>query len=156
MDAPNMTQQVPERQRKRKLPQVSLQDNFNPIDLIKSQETLALFTKSLAENISDLVEAIKYAADNCKSMLTDFFFVDLDLLIMCICFFFFFPIKLGIYKRISFPLSLKEKYIWALFTIMVCEVINSTIFFFIYVRIRPRNSKMLTDVATVNDFGCLM
>jgi hypothetical protein len=44
MDAPNMTQQVPERQRKRKLPQVSLQDNFNPIDLIKSQETLALFT----------------------------------------------------------------------------------------------------------------
>jgi hypothetical protein len=63
MDAPNMTQQVPERQRKRKLPQVSLQDNFNPIDLIKSQETLALFTKSLAENSSDLVEAIKYAAD---------------------------------------------------------------------------------------------
>jgi hypothetical protein len=59
---PNMTQQVPERQRKRKLPQVSLQDNFNPTDLIKSQETLALFTKSLAENI-DLVEAIKYAAD---------------------------------------------------------------------------------------------
>jgi hypothetical protein len=42
---------------------VSLQDNFNPIDFIKSQETLALFTKSLAENISDLVEAIKYAAD---------------------------------------------------------------------------------------------
>jgi hypothetical protein len=63
MDAPNMTQQVPERQRKRKLPQVSLQDNFNPIDLIKSQETLALFTKSLAENINNLVEAIKYAAD---------------------------------------------------------------------------------------------
>jgi hypothetical protein len=63
MDAPNMTQQVPERQRKRKLPQVSLQDNFNPIDVIKSQETLALFTKSLAENISNLVEAIKYAAD---------------------------------------------------------------------------------------------
>jgi hypothetical protein len=63
MDAPNMTQQVPERQRKRKLPQVSLQDNFNPIDFIKSQETLALFTKSLTENISNLVEAIKYAAD---------------------------------------------------------------------------------------------
>jgi hypothetical protein len=63
MDAPNMTQQVPERQRKRKLPQVSLQDNFNPVDVIKSQETLASFTKSLAENISDLVEAIEYAAD---------------------------------------------------------------------------------------------
>jgi hypothetical protein len=63
MDAPKMTQQVPERQRKRKLPQVSLQDNFNPVDLIKSQETLASSTKSLAEDISDLVEAIKYAAD---------------------------------------------------------------------------------------------
>jgi hypothetical protein len=54
-----MTQQVPERQRKRKLPQVSLQDNFNPVDLIKSQETLASSTKSLPEDISDLVEAIK-------------------------------------------------------------------------------------------------
>jgi hypothetical protein len=42
---------------------VSLQDNFNPVDLIKSQETLASSTKSLAEAISDLVEAIKYAAD---------------------------------------------------------------------------------------------
>jgi hypothetical protein len=63
MDAPKMTQQVPERQRKRKLPRVSLQDNFNPVDLIKSQETLASSTKSLAEDISDLVEAIKYAAD---------------------------------------------------------------------------------------------
>jgi hypothetical protein len=63
MDAPNMTQQVPERQRKRKLPQVSLQDNFNPVGLIKSQKTLASSTKSLAEAISDLVEAIKYAAD---------------------------------------------------------------------------------------------
>jgi hypothetical protein len=72
MDAPNMTQQVPERQRKRKLPQVSLQDNFNPVGLIKSQETLASSTKSLAEAISDLVEAIKYAATNCKSMLTHF------------------------------------------------------------------------------------
>jgi hypothetical protein len=44
MDAPNMTQQVPERQRKRKLPQVSLQDNFNPVGLIKSQETLTIVT----------------------------------------------------------------------------------------------------------------
>jgi hypothetical protein len=42
---------------------VSLQDNFNPVDLIKSQETLASSMKSLAEAISDLVEAIKYAAD---------------------------------------------------------------------------------------------
>jgi hypothetical protein len=58
-----MTQQVPERQRKRKLPQVSLQDNFNPVGRIKSQETLVSSTKSLAEAISDLVEAIKYAAD---------------------------------------------------------------------------------------------
>jgi hypothetical protein len=49
MDAPNMTQQIPEKQRKRKLPQVSLQDNFNPVGLIKSQETLASSTKSLAE-----------------------------------------------------------------------------------------------------------
>jgi hypothetical protein len=72
MDAPNMTQQVPERQRKWELPQVSLQDNFNPVGLIKSQETLASSTKSLAEAISDLVEAIKYAATNCKSMLTHF------------------------------------------------------------------------------------
>jgi hypothetical protein len=71
MDAPNMTQQV-QRQRIRKLPQVSLQDNFNPVGLIKSQETLASSTKSLAEAISDLVEAIKYAATNCKSMLTHF------------------------------------------------------------------------------------
>jgi hypothetical protein len=69
MDAPNMTQQV-QRQRIRKLPQVSLQDNFNPVGLVKSQETLASSTKSLAEAISDLVEAIKYAATNCKSMLT--------------------------------------------------------------------------------------
>jgi U3 small nucleolar RNA-associated protein 14 len=53
MDAPNMTQQVPERQRKRKLPQVLLQDNLNPVDLIKSQETLASSTKSLAEDISE-------------------------------------------------------------------------------------------------------
>jgi hypothetical protein len=52
MDAPTGTQEVPERQRKRKLPQVSLQDNFNPVDLIKSQETLASSTKSLAEDIS--------------------------------------------------------------------------------------------------------
>jgi hypothetical protein len=38
MDARNMTQQLSERQRKRKLPQVSLQDNFNPVGLIKNQE----------------------------------------------------------------------------------------------------------------------
>jgi hypothetical protein len=42
---------------------MSLQDNFNPVDLIKRQKTLASSTKSLAEDISDLVEAIKYAAD---------------------------------------------------------------------------------------------
>jgi hypothetical protein len=63
MDARNMTQQLSERQRKRKLPQVSLQDNFNPVGLIKNQETLASSTKSLAKAISDLVEAIKYAVD---------------------------------------------------------------------------------------------
>jgi hypothetical protein len=63
MDARNMTQQLSERQRKRKLPQVSLQDNFNPVGLIKNQETLASSMKSLAKAISDLVEAIKYAVD---------------------------------------------------------------------------------------------
>jgi hypothetical protein len=70
MDAPNTTQQVLERRRKRKWPQVSPQDHFNRVDLIKSQEKLASSTKSLAKAISDLVEAIKYAAD--KSMLTHF------------------------------------------------------------------------------------
>jgi hypothetical protein len=45
-----MTQQVPERQRKGKLPQVSLQDNFNPVGLIKSQETLASSTKSVTKS----------------------------------------------------------------------------------------------------------
>jgi hypothetical protein len=48
MDAPNMTQQVPEIQRTRKLPQVSLQDNFNLVGLIKSQETLASSTKKFS------------------------------------------------------------------------------------------------------------
>jgi hypothetical protein len=55
MDVPEV-----QRQRKRKLPQVS---SFNTVDLIKSQEALASSTQNLAEAISNLAEAIRYAAD---------------------------------------------------------------------------------------------
>jgi hypothetical protein len=65
MDAPNDTTGTRETKKTEiaSSSQVSLQDNFNPVGIIKSQERLASSTKSLAEAISDLVEAIKYAAD---------------------------------------------------------------------------------------------